>query len=446
MFFRFIYKMYSQQPARLPGASQPIFTSRIAARQSAMQLPPAPQRPISVARDPPPARSSTIDSSTLSGTLPPARPMTTREMLDREYRSTANPPVSTRDYFMGVLQGISHESDSVMQNPGGASIVTGHEDQVEDDTDKSVQHLQTISQKLENIDKTLVLGRGSIGDTGIFISTSAIQQLLPGNPLGEIQLSFADFNNMQPPTRIVKITLLPFYFPHIFPAGNVVFDFMYYGSVMISIRSVSQTQSSQTQDPDVQFNFLARVEEPTGAAVRLVPVNETVYFANPVSLQSEFIVRFSVLSHLGTWVEYPIPAIRILVRRTANANPTPFQILDPVYVGSALAAPGALYTVPVFFQNVQPIQPHFALGALVNNVGYNSSNFSAVSPHFTVDANTIATLMPAFRMIDPGPPPVFAPENSDDMYLYIPKNVINFHMRFSSVVSSRTNDLFPIHV
>jgi hypothetical protein len=363
----------------------------------------------------------------------PAAP-TRRELQERTMRrdyAAEMPPVDLSDYFMGVMSQI--KDDPVLINPSGAQIQTSDGAGPDDSDTQAI--VQAITQVGAHI-PTYPIGHAAISDTRIYFDTLAIPAAYPGNPNGEIQVRFADLNSTTSPERVVKIALTPFQFPHIYTADTTIFDMFYFGTVFMTIRSIPNTQLTQTRESDMQFTFELRVDNPDSNSLYLTPLEPTFYLTRPLSLLSDLAVQFRVKTPGGGYISCPLPPIQVRVRRTLAPplGPTTFAFVDPTQYIGIIAPPGVLYTVPVLFTALQTtlVPNQLVAGGITRAQGWVSSTFVQTPPTFNIAWDSSAIPFPA----NPA---------SDDINLFIPKNSFGFALRFSSVNPSETNDLFPVH-
>jgi len=345
--------------------------------------------------------------------------------------------VNTDAYFLGVIN--QFKDDSSVMNPMGVTIrnesadptVTTSTTTVTSDAEALMQQLaDKLTTRANMVDLVLPIGHSAIDDTRVYFDTLILSRAYSGYASGEIPMQFVDINGTSPPDRIVKITLTPFNFPHIYTANTTVFDMFYFRSVFMTVRFVPSTHLIQSAQPNDMFTYELYVEDIDSSAVYLRPLEQTFCLKQPISVTGDLTVRFQTRSPTGTgFTNCPIPPTRIRAIRTATGPlPTPFTtfaLQDGVYIG-AIAPPAATYTVPILFQNyntgaaITPLEVF-----LVDQIGYQSLTF--VAPNlFNIAVDTT----------------LYA---GTDIYVFVPKNSVAFTMRFSCLQSTRTNDLFPLH-
>jgi len=362
--------------------------------------------------------------------------------MRRDYAAEM-PPVDLSDYFMGVMSQI--KDDPVLINPSGAQIQTSDGASADDSDTQAI--VQAITQVGAHI-PTYPIGHAAISDTRIYFDTLAIPSAYPGNPNGEIQVRFADLNSTTSPERVVKIALTPFQFPHIYTVDTTIFDMFFFGTVFMTIRSIPNTQLTQTRESDMQFTFELRVDNPDSNSLYLTPLEPTFYLTRPLSLLSDLSVQFRVKTPGGGYVSCPLPPIQVRVRRMLAplGGPTNFAFVDTTTYTGVIAPPGVVYTVPVLFTALQTtLVPNQLVAAGITRAqGWVSHTYAQILPiplppppdptvSFQIDWDSSAIPFPA----NPA---------SDDINLFIPKNSFGFALRFSSVNPSETNDLFPVHM
>lgn len=347
--------------------------------------------------------------------------------------------VNVDDYFLATLG--QFKDDSSVMNPMNVSLQPAPEHMGADEaaagdaTDTELlltQLADKIATKSSAVDVIWPIGHSAIDDTRVYIDTLVASQTYGGYLNGEIPMQFNDFNGITPPDRIVKITMSPFNFPHVYLPTTTVFDLFYFRSVFMSMHFVPTTHMVQPKSPNDFFTFELYVNNIDSTAVYLVPIEPTFCLKQPVNVTGDLSIRFQVRSPTGSgFMNCPIPPIRIHVVRTVAppGGPTTFTLDQSQYIG-VLAPAGALYTVPVLFQQYGPVVPLTPLEQLfINTTGFPAGTFVAGPPGtFTVPVDSSAFPVPG-----------------GDFYIFIPKNGVSFTLRFSSLQPTRTNDLFPVH-
>lgn len=355
----------------------------------------------------------------------------TTSALEHEYRA-GHSNVNLDDYFMGVIG--QFKDDSAVMNPMNITIHSDSASSTVVATNDTEALLQQLAEKIANrasvVDLSNPIGHSAIDDTRVFFDTLIMSQAYSGYASGEIPMQFVDLNGTRPPDRIVKITVTPFNFPHIYTANTTTFDMFYFRSVFMTVRFVPTMHLIQSSQPNELFTFELYVDDIDSGAVYLRPLEPTFCLKQPVTVTGDLTVRFQTRNPNGTgFIGCPIPPTRVLVTRTASgAGPpvfTTFTMQGGIYIG-ALAPPGATYTVPIIFQNYNT-PPSLLEAAIVNQVGWASSTFVAPSS-FNIPIDTSAIVL-----------------GSNETYIFIPKNGVSFTIRFSSLQSTKTNDLLPIH-
>lgn len=359
--------------------------------------------------------------------------------LAQEFR-TGTTSVNMDDYFKGVLS--QFKEDSAVMNPMNITITPDEYSGAKtgDEAEAVITRLAAqAAVKSSLVDFVGPIGHSAIDDTRIFCDTLVRPQSYAGYPSGEIPMQFVEFNGISPPDRIVKITLSPFNFPHVYLPTTTVFDLFYFRSVFMSIRFVPTTHLIQSSSPNELFTFELYVNHIDSSAVYLTPIEPTFILKQPVSVTGDLTVKFQVRSPSGGFIDCPIPALRVTVRRylAPFGGPTTFLIVDGSYIG-VLAPYGALYSVPIVFQTIPPAPPADSV-FLAGTSGQPASNFRDIVvpgvgtfPAFDIPADTSGI-----------PPP--PPGAEDRSYIFIPKNGVSFNIRFSSLQPNKTNDLIPIH-
>ena len=372
-----------------------------------------------------------------------ARTMTQGEKLARqaamgEYYAGKD-IVNLDDYFLGTLK--QFENDSSVLNPMNISIVpdssastttTATTSSTEELLQKLVKSAPTVSS---TVDIAVPIGHSAIDDTRIFFDTLVLPQSYNGYPSGEIPIQFADLNGMSSPERVVKMTLSPFNFPHIYAESTTIFDTFYFRTVYMTVRFVPTTHLVQSKTPNDLFTYELTVQDIDSSAVFLVPFEPTFIMKQPVTSTGDLTVRFERRTQRGGMAACQIPPTRVRATYTANgAGPpafTRFQLPVGMYIG-VLAPAAVTYTVPIVFQVINPAAPTAMETDLITAQGaeFQTSNFTwnPITRISTFD-------IPYNCLVGGG-----------DIFMFIPKNGVSFAVRFSCAQANRTNDLIPIHI
>ena len=365
-----------------------------------------------------------------------------REMM-REYRAQI-PDVDLRGYLMNTLSGMQDED--VTLNPQGIGIVvdpfsggTGSTDIAPapgGDTSSIENDIAAIAAKIAiggpiPVDPAMPVGHVSIDDTRLYFDSLITSTALNGYASGDVAIRFSEHNGLTTPTRVVKITIGRFYFPHIYLANNTVFDLFYHRSVFLTLSVVPTTHLVQTATPNALFTFELHVADIDSNALLLEPIEPTFCLKQAITISGDIIAQFRVRSTRGLgFVPCPIPPIQVVATRVAtDAVSTTFD-LGALYIG-VLAPPGATYTVPIYIRRpvTVPLPSDPFVTFIVNDtVGYQSSTFT-ITNRFSIPVSSLAF-------------PVLA---TDQVIIFIPKNSFSLMVRFSSAQTSVTNGLFPVH-
>jgi hypothetical protein len=407
--------IFPRRKQNVPSQQRAVTTSSVAAKQSTQHVATAAQSP----------------ANTLSRE---------REEILRDY-AAGIPSVDMSEYFRGVLNEI--KEDSVVIDPiatyGSANSISespsmnviGLADSSEDEKLlRIIKLLYVLVKRSHNVELQLPVAHSAIIDRRLYFDSLNITSTFNGDINGEIRVNFANLTNMTPPENVVKITILPFMFPHIYRPNNRIFDTFCNKTAYMTLRSVPKTYLAQTRESDAAFTFELNVAQDDNIMMYLAPKEQTFILTQPVSFQSEICVRFQERLPTGTFQNCDLPPSQVLVRRLNEGFPTTFQFIDDYYIG-ILAPPWATYPVPVLFKSITPNAPSLLDAAMVNDIGFVTSSYSIVGGRgqFTLVWDSTGVVMGV----------------NESIIMLIPKNSIGFSIRFSEVSSKKTNDLVPIH-
>ncbi len=249
---------------------------------------------------------------------------------------------------------------------------------------------------------------------------------------GEVKWSITTLNNNVDIRNCVAIRVGQFYFPKIYNPTTAP-DYFYFLRVFVEILNIPASQSILGPKGN-KFHFEFEVQNPTGQAVLLVPVNDTFYFRRPILSLTDLQLRFTIppnTSSLSDFIRISIPndvvSLQSLVTGGIGFNPIRFQImgLDTTAVlgliGS-LGSPGVAVFITGYASNST------AVNTAVNNIQgiYATTVLSAST--FEIAGIDATTVVGQFSAI-----------------MYIPKNRFAFPVRFTSVVNQITNYLDVSH-
>jgi hypothetical protein len=249
---------------------------------------------------------------------------------------------------------------------------------------------------------------------------------------GEIKWSITSLNNSVDIKNCVAIRIDEFYFPTIYnPTTNP--DYFYYLRVFIEVQNVPSTQSILGPKNN-KFHFECDVQNPTGQAVKLVPINNTFYFQRPLISLSDFQLRFLIPPTTGqpsNFKKIPIPndtvSIISLLTGGFGFNPIRFQITgaDTTSVLGLVGvppAPGIAIFISGYTSNIAAVNTavNNTLGIFVTQI-LSSTTFEVAG----IDASAVTAQYAAS--------------------MFIPKNRIAFPVRFTSVRNKITNYLDISH-
>lgn len=359
--------------------------------------------------------------------------------MSRYLRAEGGIP-NMRAYLMNALQ---TEDESSVINPHGTtySVATysgsdmGLSEEVAADAsgeEVSTKLSEIIARiiALKTVDVSWPIGHAAMDDTRIFVDTLQMSNALGGFINGTIPLQFSHFNNISAPDRIVKITILPFSFPHIHTRTSTVFDFFYFRKVYMTIAFIPATSQIQSTAPNELFTMELDVDDIDAQAVTLRPVSPTYTLGRPVSGVTDLSISFRTAHpNLSGFVPCAIPPLRIRAQCThCDAVYTEFTIVDGSYIG-VLAPDAATYQVAVFVtRTTSGIPPTAFEAAFDTGIGHLAYQFAAATS--------------TFRTVTPGGAPM---PIGEFMWIIIPKNRVSFTMRFSCTQSTTTNHLIPVH-
>lgn len=367
-----------------------------------------------------------------------------REMM-REYRAQV-PPVDLRGYLMNTLS--SMQDEDVTLNPQGIGIVVdpfaggaGGESSAPvpgSDSSSLENDVAAIAGKIAisgaiQVDPTMPVGHISIDDTRLYFDSLIMPASLDGYASGDVAIRFSEHNGLTTPTRVVKITINRFYFPHIYLDTSTVFDLFYHRSVFLTLSVVPTTNLVQTATPNMLFTFELHVASIDSNALLLEPVEPTFCLKQPITIAGDIVAQFRVRSSRGLgFIPCPIPPLQVMATRVfppIPPTPTTFSI-GGAYIG-VLAPPGAIYTVPIYIRRIPGLVPDTAFIATLFAAGDEYQAGTFVAPNtFTIP------------FVDTGAIPFNA---NDRVFIFIPKNAFAMMIRFSSAQSTVTNGLFPVH-
>jgi hypothetical protein len=244
---------------------------------------------------------------------------------------------------------------------------------------------------------------------------------------GEIKWAIAPINNGFDVQNIVELSLGSFYFPRITSASATSPDFFYFRRVYMFIESFPSTQAVLGPSGN-NFHFEFDVNNATGQAVFLTPVNSSFFFQRPQLSLSNFNVVFLVppnSSSSNVWTRVPLPhdtvSITSLTTGGAGYNPIRFQI-------------NGLDTTA----ELGPIGSTGTPGLAVFITGYNSNSAAVNTLVNNPNGNFITNIIDntTFEIGAINGTPVTANYTAS---MYIPKNRIAFRVRFSCLYNQLTN-------
>ncbi len=249
---------------------------------------------------------------------------------------------------------------------------------------------------------------------------------------GEITWSITTLNNSVDIKNCIAIRILPFYFPNIYTATTSP-DYFYFLRAFIEIQNLPSTQSVLGPKNN-KFHFECDVQNTTGQAVLFVPLNDTFYFQRPLTSISDFQVRFLIpptTSQPANFKRISIPSDTVTIQSLTTGgfgyNPIRFQITggdDTSVLGlvGSMGSPGLAVFITDYASNISAINTavNDPAGVFVSTVLSTATFEIAGINATTVNGPFTATM-------------------------YIPKNRIALHVRFTSVRNQITNHLDVHH-
>lgn len=276
----------------------------------------------------------------------------------------------------------------------------------------------------------------SIGVDDIYLNFDSLARENTGSLAnGELRWSINTLNRNQPINNCIQIQTSDFYFPLILNAATAP-EFYFYRQVYLHISSLPTTQGVLAVN-NTQYHFAFDVASTNSIAVRLIPRDPIFHFRQPITDLSQFNLRFMVPLQTGAGLApIPIHSDKVIVEAVPGSNPARFTILDntisPLIDLATLpnTFPAAPYTpalpVAVVITGFVSTDPNLnmAVGSTAGVFVDNFINFNVFSVS-TLSFAGLATPIQATVIIN--------------------KNRVQMAMRFSSLNTSSSNYIPPLH-
>lgn len=280
---------------------------------------------------------------------------------------------------------------------------------------------------------------GSVGIEDIYLFFDSLTNAKDSSSdlsSGEIKFSIATLNNSQPIDNCIQIKLGDFYFPMVKNASASP-EFYYFRRVYAQITSLPTTQSILAANTQ-QFHFEFDIETLGSAAVRLIPLEQSFYFRQPITGMNEFNLRFYVPSGRpdGSLKRIPIHKDKLVVQAVAGSNPARFTVLagdstSPIYDSAALPTtfPGVDLTLTT------PVAVYFD--------GFSSGDTTIDSAVGTLEGHYVTKLLTDAYTFEVGALNFTTLASNVQATMVIPKNRVAVSCRFTSLKNQNTNYIAP---
>lgn len=261
--------------------------------------------------------------------------------------------------------------------------------------------------------------------------------------LGESRWSITNLNNAVDIKNCVEIHLNEFFFPKIYSATGRP-DFFYFARIFVEFFGETPSDQAILGPNNSRFHFEFVVENPTGQAVKLVPIKKSFFFKKPLLSITNFNLRFMVPSRssiqriTNSFIRIPIPPDTVLVTMATTGgfgyNPIRFSIVaasgntnggtaDTTAIAPIGAvSPGVAIQLSDFLSNDSSVNTavNNSAGLFITNV-IDSTTFEIAG----INATTVNDIYSA-RM-------------------YILKNRFAFPVRFTTIKEQLTNYITVNH-
>lgn len=244
--------------------------------------------------------------------------------------------------------------------------------------------------------------------------------------------------------NIISIRVNEFYIPNInelLPNPNDRIDFFFYRKVYLRFRNISAETAHQSTGSSLSYHYEFYVNEPTGTAVLLTPVQPLLRFTRVINNLDTIDVALYVprLSPFNdTLLRIPLPRTRITARVT-NAPIGEFTIIDgnvgrDIW-GVAGAIPGDGLAIAARYTGSQEIDTPFRTGMESENGERFITNVDTATGTFIVNQNGAAGNPNA-------DPPV--PNNGNTYEIVIHRNRVLMNVNFATIIEGqKTNYMLP---
>ena len=261
--------------------------------------------------------------------------------------------------------------------------------------------------------------------------------------LGEVKWSVTTLNNAIDVKNCIEIHLNGFFFPKIYASTGQP-DFFYFSRVFVEFFGETPSDQAILGPNNNKFHFEFIVENPTGQAVKLVPVKESFFFKLPLLSITNFNLRFmvpprsSVQRNTNSFIRIPIPPDTVLVTMATTGgfgyNPIRFSIVPTS--GNTNGGPA----------DTTAIAP---IGVVSPGVAIQMSDFVSNDPAVDAAVNSSAGIF-VTNVIDITTFEIAGIDATtvNDIYgarMYILKNRFAFPVRFTTVKEQLTNYITVNH-
>lgn len=241
---------------------------------------------------------------------------------------------------------------------------------------------------------------------------------------GEIKWDIPKINNLSDIKNCIQIHIGSFYLPKISPPAANKPEQLYFNRMYMEYVNAPTSQAVLANGSRFHFEF--EIENLSGQAVKLVPLEESFFFQRPIQSINSFHVRFMVPPGLRG---IKLPPDTVTVQAIPGSNPIRFNIIGEttdVISGGTIGA----------------LNP----GVAVQFSGLNTNDFavnSAINDPYGVFVTQIISAT-EFEIgdIDGSAIDTAAPYTAS---MFIMKNRIAFAVRFTIVTDHATNHIGVVH-
>lgn len=259
-------------------------------------------------------------------------------------------------------------------------------------------------------------------DKSVLLDSVFRDQASSDLPNGLITWQVSPINNQQDLSNVIAARIGSFYIPNIQAAGGKPSP-LYYSRVYVQIVDMPVSGSTTAQNSNA-FHFEMTIENLTGQAVELKPIDRTVYFPRPITSLSQVQLRFMTGPN---FTRLPLPADTFFAQSVVVAgfgtNPIRFTVPSSAAIGLVGALVPGVAVFITGYQSNDPavnVQVNDPAGVYVTNVIDATTIEIAGINALTVNAVFVAQIM-------------------------VPKNRIAPVMRFTSTSEQQTNGISVSH-